>query len=52
MPILNLNVSVMSVFAFEIASEREKLMGPIAENQSIPMPTELLISSLSSIEES
>ena len=42
----------MSVSAFEIASEREKLIGPIIENQSIPIPTELLILSLSSIDES
>ena len=52
MPILNLNDSVISVSAFEIASDKEKLTGPMTENQSIPIPIELLILSLSLIEES
>ena len=49
---LNLNDSVISVSAFEIVSVKEKFIGPIAVNQSKPIPIELLILSLSSIEES
>ena len=49
---LNLKDSVMSVSDFEIDSVNEKLTGPIAENQSIPIPIELLILFVSSIDES
>ena len=40
---LNLKVSVASVSDFEIASANVKLIGPITVNQSMPIPTELLI---------
>ena len=49
---LNLKLSVTSELAFDILSVNEKLIGPITENQSIPTPIELLILSLSSIDES
>ena len=44
---LNLNVSSMSVGSFEIGCANEKVNGPTAVNQSIPIPTELLIPPLS-----
>ena len=40
---LNLNDSVISVSNFVIGSLNEKLIGPIAVNQSMPNPIELLI---------
>ena len=43
---LNLKLSVTSVLAFDIFSVNEKLIGPITENQSIPIPIELLTLSL------
>ena len=49
---LNLNVSVISVSTLEIASVKVKFTGPIAENQSIPIPIELLNLLESSIDES
>ena len=52
MPKLNLNVSVLSVEAFETGRATEKLNGPITVNQSTPNPTDDLIVSESLKDES
>ena len=49
-PEAKLNAQAAQIY--EKVKEKEKLIGPTTENQSIPIPIELLISSLSSIEES
>ena len=49
---LNLKVSVTSVSALEIVSAKVKFKGPTGVNQSSPIPVELLILLLSSIDES
>ena len=46
-PKLNLNDSVLSVFAFVIGCAIEKFIGPIGLYQSKPKPAELLILLLS-----
>ena len=43
MPKLNLNVSVLSVFFWDIGAVQEKLKGPTAVNKSRDMPVALLI---------
>ena len=47
-PILNLNVSSISVDSFVIGLANEKVKGPTGVNQSSPNPTELLMPLLSS----